>query len=549
MMRRVLVFMVTLSVVAMTATAGGAKESAAKAAAIEVNRDGLPLVASPVTLTATAIQLPTGRALGDMPLFQDVERKTGVRIEWQMIPQSGRVERINLILASQDYPDFFWHSIDSIDLPQTLAERGAVIALDPYMEYAPNLQKLLDYSPEFVPYLRNPDGNIYSFPMYRQRIDLGSAGDRPYINYEWLDRLGLDVPETPDEFYEVLKAFKTGDPNQTGRDDVIPMSLLAGADNDISGWIALFGPWGVVYPQMVVDGKVVLGHMQPGFRDGLKFFNRLYEEGLLDPESFTQGREQLRAKATVNGVHMVGFFRDYVSWLVVDRMVSMYYMDFTDPTPNPGVVYDILPPLRGRSGTAMWPRATATPNFTPATGFVSTRARNPELAVRWLDLWMDGEHWGYSAEEGLEGLTWQVNNEGFVEPLSPPDGVSRNDWRNQNAYDIGSHWWSNELLPQVPQYGWITQAEMVDKLRPYFDDNRRFPNEYFSLPDEEAIINRYWPGILLYINENMARFITGDLDIDRNWDQYIAGFRALGAEQVLGAFQARYERFVAAGGR
>ncbi len=68
-----------------------------------------------------------------------------------------------------------------------------------------------------------PDGNIYALPqvnecyhcMYQQRM---------WIYKPWLDKLGLKMPTTTDEFYEVLKAFKTKDPNGNGKADEIPLS-------------------------------------------------------------------------------------------------------------------------------------------------------------------------------------------------------------------------------------------------------------------------------------------------------------------------------------
>jgi len=159
---------------------------------------------------------------------------------------------------------------------------------------------------------------------------------------------------------------------------------------------------------------------------------------------------------------------------------------------------------------------------------------------------MDGKEWGYSMQEGVKGVQWNVSDKGYAAPNQPPAGVTRNDWRNQNSADGGPLYWDNDLLPQAPQYGWITQNKMMAKYQPYYDTTHRYPGEYFPLPEEEDIAKRYNEGIRLYVCDFMTRFITGAEDIDKGWEGYLKGFARLGIDEVLKANQARYDRFVTA---
>jgi putative aldouronate transport system substrate-binding protein len=341
--KRVLVLLIVAAVLpTYTISATGAAETGSATTPVKVSLSGFPIVDQPITLTATALQGPSARSLDEMPLYADLEDKTNIDIEWQMIPSASATEKINLIIAGQDYPDFFYHEIPTLVLPQTLGDQGVVVPLNKYLDtYAPNYTALLSEFPDIRTFTTNPDGNIYAFSRFLNLIDLVSAGNRPYINLRWLEKLNLDMPKSPDDFYRVLKAFKTQDPNGNGKTDEIPLSLLAGAGDvgDISNWIALFGAWGVVYETMVINGQVELGHMQPGFKEGLKFFNKLFEEGLLDPESFTQNASQLRAKTTVEDIFHVGAFRSFVSWQILDIKHSLYYKGFNDGTANPDLVF------------------------------------------------------------------------------------------------------------------------------------------------------------------------------------------------------------------
>jgi len=338
-----------------------------------VNSSGYPIVNSPITVNVLYSRPPTYGEWNDILFFQEMEKLTNVKVQWTMIPAASQVEKINLLIASRDYPDIFYHAFPNVGLPMNLAKQNVIVPLDPLMDrYLFQYKAMLDRFPELKPYVTNPDGKVYGVAQYRNMLDINSCGNRVYIQTDWLKKLGLKMPETVDEFYTVLQAFKTRDPNGNGKADEIPLSLQVGTNNDISHWIQLFGPWGVVYGNMVQDGKVVSGYMQPGFKEGLKVFNRLYKAGLLDPESFVQTNEKMRAKATVNDTLTLGVFHAYVSWLVVNEKHSLYYTNYTDGIPNPNYVYDVLPPLKGTSGSQIWPLVNLLRNFNPGLAFVST---------------------------------------------------------------------------------------------------------------------------------------------------------------------------------
>ena len=75
-----------------------------------------------------------------------------------------------------------------------------------------------------------PDGHIYSFPWIEElgagKESIHSVNDFPWINVEWLNKLGLKMPTTTEELKQVLIAFKTKDPNGNGKADEIPMSFI-----------------------------------------------------------------------------------------------------------------------------------------------------------------------------------------------------------------------------------------------------------------------------------------------------------------------------------
>lgn len=103
-------------------------------------------------------------------------------------------------------------------------EQGVFIKLNDLIDkYAPNLKKIMKENPEVKNAITFPNGNIYSFPtIISEDFTSMLLGPRPWINKEWLEKLGMKMPETIEEYYEYLKAVKEKDPNGNGKADEIP---------------------------------------------------------------------------------------------------------------------------------------------------------------------------------------------------------------------------------------------------------------------------------------------------------------------------------------
>lgn len=133
----------------------------------------------------------------DLPFYKAVREKTGINVEFT---HPATDEQNNMMLASGEYldileTDFYNHPGG----PNSAIEEGYIIPLNDYLQFAPNLMKYLKDNPEIDKMCKTDDGMYYAFPFIR--------GDKTLIVYsglmlrqDWLDELGLDVPETIDEW-------------------------------------------------------------------------------------------------------------------------------------------------------------------------------------------------------------------------------------------------------------------------------------------------------------------------------------------------------------
>lgn len=262
------------------------------------NPTGLPIMKEPVTYKAIAYQESTKVAANDKECVIQTAKDTNINLDITEIPTANMKEKVGIMFASGDLPDIFLSDIDVATQWEQLAPLDELITA-----FAPNVQQLFKDRPEYEKILKAPDGKIHFLPggdeAYMNQLDR-----QHWINQVWLDKLKLEIPTTPDEFYTVLKAFKENDPNGNGKKDEIPFTFngvtdwATGVGNMFGSFGTLDGP-GHIY---VKDGKVVFSPEEKGYYDAMIYFNKLFKEGLIDPEVFTQSLEQYNAKGKAKDI-------------------------------------------------------------------------------------------------------------------------------------------------------------------------------------------------------------------------------------------------------
>ena len=171
------------------------------------------------------------------------------------------------------------------------AANGQLVALDEYLDYAPNLSALIEQDDAIRKGITMPDGHIYSCPQLNKTE--GNLIHHYWINKTWLDNLGLEAPTTVDELYDVLVAFRDNDPNGNGQKDEIPYCVV-GKDYPHRMFYDLLGSWGFgingvmdsdyAFSWLDIDdaGKVRFIGREDKFKNMVEFYNKLWTEGLVD---------------------------------------------------------------------------------------------------------------------------------------------------------------------------------------------------------------------------------------------------------------------------
>lgn len=476
-----------------------------------------------------------------------LQDRTNAKFEFEYFTAADANQKLEIMISSgAKLPDVLCGFDLSESSIYTYGSQGIFLPLDDYIDTIgvgmQDVFKRVD-NKNLRSMMTSADGNIYYLPRYNEQI--GNMWQlRSWINKTWLDTLGLDIPETTDELYEVLKAFATQDPNGNGINDEVPLVGANGTKQQTADFLAN----AFIYNDMgdrwtVENGMLDVCYNKPQWQDALRYMNKLCSENLLSALTFTMDDAQLtQLLASGDGVNVVGVFTSNSFGVTPEDERRLEYVP--------------LPPLTGPDGVCWAARFP----FTPTSRYIITKdCENPELAYRLGDLMVTREA-SIFARWGEEGVDWVQPQEGDVcmledlgfEPTVVPIlefGVP------QNAHWFMSHCFVLELglndgqavNSDDPLYSerWVAYA------LPYYID--KAPAETVEqikyTADEEQAIREIRSTLKTYVDECMAGFITGAMDIERDWEYYLQELENIGLQQYIEISQTAYERTLANNGK
>jgi putative aldouronate transport system substrate-binding protein len=470
-----------------------------------------------------------------------LEEKTNVHIQWEVAPENNYQEKLNLVLASGDYPDVIMDMEVSPAQQMIYGNQGVFLKLNSYIDkYGTEIKKIFEQIPQVKETISDPKGNIYALPQVAECYHC-TYGQRMWIYKPWLDKLGLKVPETTDEFYQVLKAFKEKDPNGNGKADEIP---LAGSKTTIP--IDSFLMNSFIYTNhynkndylMLNNGKVDVVFNKPEWKEGLKYLNKLFKEGLLAPQTFTQDKNGLKQMAENPNLPLLG------------AAPAFGVTDFTQIEGKSGrwAEYVAVPPLKGPSGYQV---AAYDPYNAARIGrFIITRAsKYPEIALRWADsMYMeeitlrsvDGRpdqewRWAKDGEKGIDGrpAVWAK--------IQPFGAVTNEAWAQTGLAFRSSRIRLGLAVFKTPELEVILHNESKNKYEPYKQDLKMTVPPLFFSNEQASEIADLQKTINDYVQEMIARFTTGDMDIDKGWDGYVQNLNNMNLKRYLQIVQEAYD--------
>ncbi|MGT2910130.1 ABC transporter substrate-binding protein [Streptococcus cameli] len=455
-------------------------------------------------------------------IFSRLEEETNVKIAWTNY-QSDFGEKRNLDISSGDLPDAI-HNDNASDVElMSWAKQGVIVPVEELIEeHMPNLKKILDENPEYKAMITAPDGHIYSFPWIEELGDgkesIHSVNDMAWINKAWLDKLGLEVPQTTDELVTVLEAFKTKDPNGNGKADEIPMSFINGAGNE--DFKILFGAFGEGDndDHIVVgnDKKVDFTADNDGYKEGVKYMHSLYEKGLLDSEAFEQDWNTYISKGA-------------------DEIYGVYFTwDANNVTGAEN--YVVLPALSGPSGQKHIARTNGI-GFSRDRMVITSANQNLELTAKWIDaqyapLQSVQNNWGTYGDKEQQNI-FEFDEANQMLKHLPLDGTAPAELRQKT--EVGG-----PLAILDEYYGTVTTMPDDAKWRldllkehyvPHMNNEYIYPRVFMQEEDLDRIA-QIEADLNDFVYRKRSEWITKG-NIDSEWDAYKADLEKYGVSELV----------------
>ena len=479
-------------------------------------------------------------------IFKRLQEKTNVEIEWTAIQGDQWGDKITLNMANpKTLTDFiFTAGFGDSDLLK-YADQGIIIPLEEYIDaYMPNLSAVFEKYPEYRTMSTDSEGHIWALPWIEQlgsgKTAIQTIDNMSFINKKWMDFLGLEMPTTVDEFEQVLIAFRDhaselqAEFNIDG--SIIPMSCIVNDGGQdpcilINGFGEGYGDADKGRHIAVTDDlKVICSATQQGFKDGIAWLHSLYEQGLIDPEAFTQEWSTYVSKGK-SGRYGVCFSWDVAN---VDNL--------QDWVPLPALTADTrnITPQNG-SFTSGYDRGRCV---------VTAVAENPALVCAWLDQMYDPfqsaqNNWGTYGEDDDFDIFELGENENGEEMLkhAPLGDASPVEVREAEAVGgplaiLDEYYGVYVTCPDDAQYrlDWIKDYYTPDMNTKYV-----YPNVFMSQEDTEELSNLQ-ADIQKTINANKSDWIMNGFT-DADWDQYLKDLDAYGLQDYLAIFQKYLDAF------
>lgn len=458
--------------------------------------------------------------------WTEVEERTGVDLEWQIVSTAAKDQEFNLLMASGDLPDIiaYYEGRGGFGAVNRFGEEGAFVPLqDLIEEHAPTLESVLLEDELVREAITAQDGNIYIIPM----MSAINAARGWYIRYDWLDELGLDVPTTTDELYDVLVAFRDQDPNGNGEADEVPLVFRRRGDDAFYNMMAFAYAFDADMEWVVRDGEVVYGPSEPQYQDYLAYIHKLYSEELIDQEVLTRSgnpRTELFSSDRGGAIH--------------DWFASTAGLNDSLGGDIPGFNLRHMPPP---VGTADSPYTRIQMSVVRNDGgwSITTSNEHPEATIKMMDF-IYSEQGMLLTNFGVEGKTYTIQDGRPVytaEITDNPDGLGM----HEALVSHGMQWKIG--MRQSIDYEAQFANEIAFQARQDYMDNyivEAFPTLTFT-PAENDVVTDLFSQIRAYVLENTAKFMVGARPVSE-FDDFVAELEDIGLAEVTEIYQAAYDR-------
>lgn len=491
---------------------------------------------------------PTYSLLGEQPVIEYIEKKLNIKITWRIVSHAERETVVNLMIAAGgEMPDIFpgWSNVS----PRILAEKGIIIPWSDCMEAGkmPLMAAKFD-NPRFISiknqFTDDETGKIYSLPtIMNNEISLWTD----YVRGDWLEKCGIENdPETIWEYRDMLRAFKTMDPNGNGIADEMPWCNFY----EGTSWIKMFSRMfdlptpdyslstvDTLYWAITSDKKVVFAPTDERFLAMLEYLNELWKEGLIDNEQFNMTSPKFHAA-------MLGGNLGAINHWPGSNAGRTKALKQIDPDAYWHAIPYVVDPKFMKPEDRKYARCGGAHN----PFLLAKNGKNTEAAIKLMDFVFGDEELVVIAEFGIEGIHHRIDENGQYQYIGK--------WAELKGGTLASA--LGGVLGHLPhEVRRIAMLQQIDT-DPIYDDYKSYyakiepytkPAYLWELTAEQKNITRAaLKKIQTYVDECITKFVIGSKPFNE-WDAYVETVNKEAGTEIEAArsvYQSYFDEFVKA---
>lgn len=452
--------------------------------------------------------------------FQRMEKKTGVSFTFRQYSDEAEYRLVlKGMLEGGELPDALFKASLSTAETQRLYAAGVLIDLKPLLqENATHLWALLQEHPDWAKAVTTPEGAIPALPQFNEL----PSNDVIWINQKWLRLCNLEMPDTAEELTEVLRAFKSSDPNRNGKADEVPLTFTGFWELRFLGHA-----FGLVANDYYLcaddDGQVRSVMTSDENRAFLTWLRQLWEEKLIDRNGLLSS-DTLRRVTDADAAITYGVT---FGPSVLTMLPTTALGDFTALTP---LEY---------GGTRQYRSLLS--EVTRGTFAITKACSDPAALLRWVDMLYtdEGLYLAYVGEEGVE-YSRSADGKWYWElPASEVSSYVLADVTISEGAPVPGYITAEYQLSLDDAQTHATMEQLAE-----LASHCRLPLPMVWLTEEEqAELDSFWPALSRYAEQQMVWFMTGDQPLnDETWAAFCAEAERLGCNRAAEIFQAALAR-------
>lgn len=488
---------------------------------------GLPVVKKPVTLTV-GVGLAPSAYVGkweDLEWVKALQKASGIKFKFRVYNSS---EDTNLMFTSRDYPDISFNVGNDKQI-QDAANGGDIYQLDDLIDkFSPNWSSYLKENDYCKKVITMNDGHIYSLPNVRDEPSNGQLRDQWLIRKDWLDELGLEMPKTTTDFYNVLKAFKEHAGKGSIPKNVMPF-YTQGLLNNVGGALDVFCSFGVrvsterYYVTVDDNKKVEFNFNNEAIKEPLKYLRKLYDEELIPGECLTNDYDTYIAR-TESNPPVLGCFDRYQNPDATNtKIAAMGPLDAENGQPSL---------IRSQTNSVMRNYFT-----------IYKKCKYPEAAMRLADLIADPD-WSIQAMYGMFGDEYLKKEDDGSVTMLPYEADAQGKTSaplNRVAFLL-----KKEMFDHFTYADGSAQQQRNNAIEDQYKEHiipsdNMYPNVVFSEKQTDRL-SELATDIHAYINTTFSTWMKKG-DIDKEWDAYVKQLDELGLKEYIQILQTALDNF------